>query len=103
MRLSETVGAELADMEASRIPARGLLVDHFPVHLGLRFSRNDVMPSRKSAVVRLCAFCAMESANWRSRSCAMKLLIRALVARMDAGLFPCSDAASSRARGMSCA
>src|SRR5258706_13904343 len=98
MRLSETVGAELADMEASRIPARGLLVDHFPVHLGLRFSRNDVMPSRKSAVVRPCAFCAMESANWRSRSRALTLLVRALVAPKDAGLFSGTAAARPRAR-----
>src|SRR6266496_1339120 len=35
---------------------------HFPLHLGLRFSRKDEMPSRKSSVVRIPALSWIASA-----------------------------------------
>src|SRR6266478_6188801 len=71
---------------------------HLPLHRGLRFSRNDVMPSRKSAVVRIRALsCTAWPICWSSCS-AMNPLIRRLVARIDDGLFSMSCAASSRAR-----
>src|SRR5271169_5167943 len=37
---------------------------HCPVHLGLRFSRNAVTPSRKSAVARMAAFSRMAASIW---------------------------------------
>src|SRR6266536_2062699 len=41
---------------------------HWPVHFGLRFSRNDVMPSRKSAVARMPAFSWMAASICESSS-----------------------------------
>src|SRR5579884_3318578 len=39
---------------------------HLPLHFGLRFSRNEVMPSRKSSVVRMRALSITACETWRS-------------------------------------
>src|SRR4029077_4518908 len=68
------------------------------LHLGLRFSRNDEMPSRKSAVERMAAFSRTAASIWVSSSARAAALSRRLVYSRDAGLFSISCAASSRAR-----
>src|SRR5947208_408394 len=49
------IGFSIADSQAhfARVPA------HLPLQRGLRFSRNEFMPSRKSAVCRMPAFSNM--------------------------------------------
>src|SRR5437879_1214346 len=48
---------------------RALAVTHsWELHLGLRFSRNDVTPSRKSAVSRIAAFSRTAELIWASSS-----------------------------------
>ena len=43
------------------------LAFYFPVQRGVRFSRNEVTPSRKSAVVRIRAFSSTAAVISRSR------------------------------------
>src|SRR5450631_58583 len=71
------VGFSIADADPSFIHRRwGTYVDrcrcvgivHRPVHFGLRFSRNDVMPSRKSALSRMPAFSRMAASICESSS-----------------------------------
>src|ERR1700745_3334088 len=69
---------------------------HFPVHTGLRFSRNDMIPSRKSAVVRIAAFSRTAASIWASSSARACAVSNCLVARNEAGLFSISKAANSR-------
>src|ERR1700688_1202983 len=47
---------------------RGVEAAHRPVHLGLRFSRNDSIPSRKSALSRMPAFSRMAASICTSSS-----------------------------------
>ncbi len=74
---------------------------HFPVHRGLRFSRNELTPSRKSAVVRMRAFSSTAAAICRSSSSEEICFSRRLVASNEAGLFCNRLAANSRARSSS--
>src|SRR5271165_4861838 len=74
---------------------------YFPVQHGLRFSRNELTPSRKSAVVRMRAFSSVAAAICRSSSAAEYRLRRRLVASSEAGLFCKRLAANWRVRGMS--
>src|SRR3954469_23796541 len=93
------VGLRVSDTHTRVV--RGDDVGHRPLHSGLRFSRNDDTPSRKSSVARIFAFSL--TANWicsSSSDCA-NALSRRLVARNDAGEFSTSEAAKSCTRGMS--
>src|ERR1700680_538878 len=74
---------------------------HSPLHRGLRFSRNDEMPSRKSAVARIAAFSRTADCICASSSTRACLLSRRLVHTSDAGLFSNSCNANSRARSLS--
>src|SRR5579864_9243395 len=71
---------------------------HRPLQRGLRFSRNELIPSRKSAVWRMAAFSSMDCSIWRSRASAMKPLMSFFVSRTEEGLFSIICDASSRAR-----
>src|SRR5579864_9137992 len=73
---------------------------HFPVHIGLRFSRNDVIPSRKSAVRRIAAFSRTADSICASRSMRAWSVITCFVARSEDALFSISNAANSRARAI---
>src|SRR5207248_3025925 len=74
------------------------MITHFPLQRGLRFSRNDVTPSRKSAVCRIAAFCSIACSICRSSASAMNPFTSFFVARTDDGLFSVSCPATSRAR-----
>src|SRR6266478_408170 len=103
------VGFGIADADASFIHrhSRGLiyfdrhrcmLPVHRPVHFGLRFSRNDSIPSRKSSLSRMPAFSRMAAsicASSSGRACSVR---RRLVLERESGLFSVNWAASSRAR-----
>src|SRR5579863_3654241 len=52
---SHLVGFGVAHAQPCFIPCM-MVRAHLPVHTGLRFSRNDEIPSRKSAVPRMAAF-----------------------------------------------
>src|SRR5882672_4946612 len=85
-----------------RIGGRGRrLLAHRPVHFGLRFSRNDVTPSRKSAVARIAAFSRTAASICELISTRAWSLRRRLVYVSEAGLFSISCVASSRARSSS--
>src|ERR1017187_4860746 len=70
------VGFGIADANAIFIHCRPIYIDrhrcmdpgHRPVHFGLRFSKNDVIPSRKSAVSRMPAFSRMAASICASSS-----------------------------------
>src|SRR5208282_3322496 len=68
------VGFCIADADSSlircRCRGRFLIYEtaHRPVHFGLRFSRNDSMPSRKSALWRMPAFSRMAASICASSS-----------------------------------
>src|SRR5579885_1901569 len=66
-----------------------------PLHCGLRFSRNAVMPSRKSCVWRMRAFSAIEVSIRRSSSSLTFSDRSCLVARKEAALFSIRVCASS--------
>jgi hypothetical protein len=53
---SHLIGLGVTHAQPGFIDRLWVIRVHFPVHTGLRFSRNDTMPSRKSAVVRIAAF-----------------------------------------------
>src|SRR4051812_37831378 len=72
-----------------------------PLHRGLRFSRNEVMPSRKSSVCRMPAFSSIACSNCSSSVSAMNPFTSCFVSRKDVGLFSPSCAASARARACS--
>src|SRR5262249_8815232 len=75
-----------------------VVANHLPLQTGLRFSRNEATPSRKSAVVRMRALSSMASAICRLSCVDIKPLINFLVAWTDDGLFSRICAASSLAR-----
>src|SRR3984893_19500023 len=75
---------------------------HSPFHTGLRFSRNDEMPSRKSAVARISAFSSTADCICASSSTRAWLLRRRLVETSDAGLFSMSSNANFRACCINC-
>src|SRR5208282_297102 len=64
------VGFSIADADSSLVRCRFLTYEpaHRPVHFGLRFSRNDSMPSRKSALWRMPAFSRMAASICASSS-----------------------------------
>src|SRR6185436_1203015 len=74
---------------------------HLPLQRGLRFSKNDETPSRKSSVVRMRALSSMAWLIWESKYGARKPLINFLVRRTDEGLFCKSSAATCRACSIS--
>src|SRR5580692_11967399 len=73
---------------------------HSPPQRGLRFSRNDEMPSRKSLVARIAAFSVTAHRICSSSSTRAWLLSRRLVYVSDVGLFSISCDANSRARSI---
>src|SRR5690242_14036866 len=91
------IGLGVADTQAD---LRYVLA-HLPLHCGLRFSRNEVTPSRKSAVCRMAALSRTPCSIWESSCERMKPLINFLVSRTELGLFSIICAASSRARSIS--
>src|SRR5579859_3419705 len=71
------IGFSVADADASFIHPpfiptsfawQWIALAHRPVHFGLRFSRNDVIPSRKSSLSRMPAFSRMAASICESRS-----------------------------------
>src|ERR1019366_9438343 len=74
---SHLVGFGIADADASFVHRRrATCIDrhrcmwpaHRPVHVGLRFSRNDSIPSRKSALSRMPAFSRIAASICESSS-----------------------------------
>src|SRR5208282_1321602 len=103
------VGFGIAHANAGFIhPGRCLLVyidrhrcsrcTHRPFHFGFRFSRNDVIPSRKSALSRMPAFSRMAASICASSSARACSASNRLVWKSESGLFSANCAASSRAR-----
>src|SRR3984957_11833573 len=74
---------------------------HCPVHFGSRFSRNDVTPSRKSAVARISAFSRVASSISARISASLKRRSSRFVRRILVGLAAISCAAISWARSRS--
>src|SRR5580704_39810 len=70
------------------------------LHLGLRFSRNDEMPSRKSGVDRTAAFSRTAISICASNSGRATLLSSRFVWNSEPGLFSMSCAASWLARAI---
>src|SRR5713101_1657538 len=91
------VGFGIADADASFIH-RCIALTHRPVHFGLRFSRKEVIPSRKSALSRVPAFSRMAASICESSSARACSVSRRLVLERESGLFSANCAASSRAR-----
>src|SRR5258708_6656050 len=101
------IGFSIADADTRLIHRRRIFYPgrhrciaplHRPVHFGLRFSRNDSIPSRKSSLSRMPAFSRMAAsicASSSSRACSVS---RRLVLESESGLFSANCAASSRAR-----
>src|SRR5208282_3220141 len=93
------VGFGVADAEASLVRRRPLtyicryrciVPGHRPVHFGLRFSRNDSIPSRKSALWRMPAFSRMADSICASSSARARSVSRRLVWKSESGLFSAS-------------
>src|SRR6185437_8045112 len=74
---------------------------HWPRHSGLRFSKKDDKPSRKSTVRRISALSRIATARSRSISFSFERKIMRFVSRKLVGLEAISDCASSRADSIS--
>src|ERR1700722_18383017 len=81
------IGLRVAHAQPGFIDRLRVIGIHSLLQTGLRFSRNDDTPSRKSAVVRMRALSSMAAATCSSSCFAIKPLISFLVARPEAGLF----------------
>src|SRR5579862_5306551 len=98
------VGFSIADADASFadccLPIQLSIqrTSHRPVHFGLRFSRNDSMPSRKSSLSRIPAFSRTAASICESSSARAWSVSSRLVLESDRGLFSDNCAASWPAR-----
>src|SRR5438270_11296972 len=90
------VGLCVAHTQPSFVYRMMVVAAHLPVHTGLRFSRNDEMPSRKSSVSRMLAL--DRTASWICASISSRAwsVSSFLVAKREAGLFSINIEAKAR-------
>src|SRR6266576_1143684 len=94
------IGFRVTHTQPRFVRGRVMVGTHFPVHTGLRFSRNDAIPSRKSAVRRIAAFSRTAASMCASSSIRAWSVSNCFVARREDALFSISTAANSRARAI---
>src|SRR5690349_81132 len=89
------VGFGVADAQMNILGPVRAAGTQCPLQCGLRFSRNAVIPSRKSSVCRIRAFCSMAASRRLSNSSLTVSDSNCFVARNEAALLSISERASS--------